>query len=102
MTKIERSRDCGNSPKNLFAEDFTIALLTGDRDFVARVATAEFDPGGQPPAELVLDHVVTHGKAGAVNGKIVAHDGRCEGFCLVLTFASAKADRVSRVQFYRA
>ena len=103
MTKLRRSGDCGNSPKNLFAEDFAIALFTGDREALGRTAAEGLDLGKlpEPPVEMSIDHVVTHGKAGAVNGTLVAKDGGSEGFCLVLTFASAKADRVSKVQRYR-
>ena len=30
MTKIEESRDCGNSPKNSFVQTVAIALETGE------------------------------------------------------------------------
>ena len=104
MTNIRRSCDCGNSPKNIFAEDFTVGLLTGDRDFLVGAAAEGLNLSdvAEPPIEIVIDHVVTHGKAGAVNGTMVRKDGRSEGFCLMLTFASAKADRVARVSYYQA
>jgi ketosteroid isomerase-like protein len=38
-TEIERSKDCGNSPKNQLVEDLAIALSTGDHRTVSRLVT---------------------------------------------------------------
>ena len=34
MTEVERSGDCGNSPKNKLLEDLSVALYTSDAEFV--------------------------------------------------------------------
>ena len=34
MTRVIISEDCGNSPKNIFVQDLTIALAKGDSKFV--------------------------------------------------------------------
>ncbi len=36
MTKVITSDDCGNSPKNIFVQNLTIALAKGDLKFVLR------------------------------------------------------------------
>ena len=89
MTKIIKSDDCGNSPKNLLVESISIALALGDgrslsgsvtddirwniigtdllqgkESFDARLEQLKNDK----VTEIVIQHVATHGKAGAVNG----------------------------------
>lgn len=104
MLEVERSADCGNSPKNQFAEALVIALLS--RDMATLEAAGASDMGleqmpGEPPAKIQIEHVVTHGKVGAVSGTITMSDGRSAGFCFVLEFATAKADRLSKVIRYK-
>ena len=41
MTKVLRSRDCGNSPKNTLLEDLTIALAKRDTRFLIGVVTED-------------------------------------------------------------
>lgn len=122
MTKIIRSADCGNSPKNQFAEALAIALATGDARAVRRGVTedVEWHIAGGPAiqgkeallqavqqrrseaiAGVTIHHVVTHGKAGAVNGTLEARGGEAAEFCDVYDFASAKGDRVRRITSYR-
>jgi hypothetical protein len=91
MTKIVRSTDCGNSPKNQLIENLAVALSTGDRRTVTGLVTDDVqwnivggeswrgreavlqalqDVGGKSIVQLTVLHVVTHGKAGAVNGTV--------------------------------
>ena len=35
--KIERSADCGNSPKNTFAENAAITVLTADEETLSKL-----------------------------------------------------------------
>lgn len=116
MTDITPSPDCGNSPKNKFAEQIAIAMETGDLGFLADVleesVTWEIgkdDVSGREhvlslkeqakvPSRLLIDHVVTHGKAGAVNG-VAEFDnaGDVRRFCHVLTFTNTKCRTVRRI-----
>ena len=103
MVQIRRSADCGNSPKNRFAEQYVIALLTGDLPAVQRGITSDVRNErlfGEVPAEIEIENVVTHGKVGAVSGSLITNNGRSAGFCFVLVFATAKADRVSKITRY--
>lgn len=115
MTRINSSRDCGNSPKNRFAEQIAIALETGDDKFLGEILdtgavweTAAGQCEGReqvlarlasrpPPARLHIDHVITHGKAGAVNGLVEAQGGESRRFCHILTFTSARCQSVGRI-----
>jgi hypothetical protein len=122
MTKVQRSAECKNSPKNAFAEEVAVQLLTQGTDVVANIVTDDAVLGGdseeaiegreqilaligrglEPDLEtLEIHHAITHGKVGAVNGTMGLGDGSRRGFCFVLEFASTKADRVKRVQVYR-
>lgn len=103
MTSIRRSADCGNSPKNQFAEEYVIALLTGDMRTLepASADGINIEQGhGETPSTIQIDHVVTHGKVGAVSGTVGFDNGRSSGFCFMLTFETAKANRVSKVTRY--
>ena len=48
---------------------------------------------------LEIDTVVTHGRAGAVSGR-VGRGGRTTPFAMVVRFASAKADAARHIVFY--
>ena len=41
MTKLNRSSDCGNSPKNKVVEDIGIALERGDTEFLSSIIDSE-------------------------------------------------------------
>lgn len=116
MTTISQSRDCGNSPKNRFAEQIAIALETGDTGFLTDVLdegvtweTAGGEVTGceqvlaqvkktRKPKGLSIDHVVTHGKAGTINGVLeFGKSGRARRFCHVLTFTNTKCQTLQRI-----
>ncbi|HEY3312606.1 MAG TPA: hypothetical protein VGK00_13275 [Anaerolineales bacterium] len=89
MTKIIRNADCGNSPKNIFLENLSSAFTSDDRVFIHSSITGhirwimageELVEGKSAfiealrrkviseGEEMTVSHVVTHGKAGAVDG----------------------------------
>lgn len=119
LVEIVRSGECGNSPKNAFAEEFAIALMTGDEKcagWIADESVAIF-PGGKAQgreaiiaavAETVADlnalrivHAITHGRVGAVNGELTGA-GETKGFALILDFRNTKADSVAALRVYLA
>ena len=128
-SKITLREDCGNSPKNEFVQKLTVAFATGDADSVAErvsddvrwnivgigpivgkaAVTAVFgNPNREPLTELFVDKVVTHGKAGAVNGTFVLSEDRGNGkwrnksysFCYVYEFVNAKGNSVKEITTY--
>lgn len=118
--KIVRSKDCGNSPKNQLAENLSVALATGDAVTLAGLLTDEAEwrilgvgelrgrdaivgalaRMGIRGSTLTVTHVVSHGRAGAVNGVVERRDGNTH-FCDVLEFANAKATSIARITSYR-
>ncbi|WP_332717453.1 hypothetical protein [Pelagibacterium mangrovi] len=121
MTRITRSGECGNSPKNAFAEDFAIALLTADADKLNNWLAAQCSallPNGinadgteaimsaigkiLPDIEsLRIHHAITHGRVGAINGELVQTE-KTTGFALMLDFKTTKADSVAAIRLYLA
>ncbi|MEN3158720.1 hypothetical protein ABC502_10085 [Alkalimonas sp. NCh-2] len=117
MTKLNRSADCGNSPKNKMVEDIGIALERRDAEFVSSIldyeavwgytgsitTTAEKIlntlSGLDKPAALTIDHVMSHGKVGAVNGFSERGKGK-QRFCHIIEFTSTKCSRVKRIESY--
>ncbi len=117
MTRVHPSTDCGNSPKNATAQDLAVALETGDVGVLeamlaqdAVIATAsglrlerdaflDWLADAPAPRVTIIDRVVTHGKAGAVNG-VSELDGGERRFCHVIHFTSVKCDRVARISSY--
>jgi hypothetical protein len=114
MTEIRSSEDWDKSPKNLLLQDLTVAFAHADvlriADFVAR-DVRWLPVGGKPvlgaeafckaitrygPATvLTFEHVICHGKAGAVNG-VVEYGRKRRAFCYVVEF-SAKALKVGEI-----
>lgn len=119
MTKVNASANCGNSPKNLFLQNLTIAFATGDRAYLLESVTGDirWNIAGQRiiqgkdafstaleemrrAAEITIQHVVSHGKAGAVNGTLVLENGKTYAFCDVYEFSGAKAASVKEITSY--
>jgi hypothetical protein len=122
VTKIIRSKDCGNSPKTKFLEELEIALAKRDVGFLLRGITdnVHWNIVGQKSVrsaeelsetlqrmsrdsevtEIAIHHVVTHGKAGAVNGTKKHKDGKTYDFCTVYEFSNAKGTSVSGITHY--
>lgn len=127
--KITLRDDCGNSPKNEFVQTLTVAFVTGNADLVSASVTDDVrwdivgvapitgkaavlavfgNPNREPITELVVDKVITHGKAGSVNGTFVLSEDRGGGkfrskhyaFCYVYEFANAKATSIKEIMSY--
>ncbi len=49
--------------------------------------------------QLTIEHVISHGRVGAVNGA-VQRGGKTNDFCDVFEFANAKAERVKSIRSY--
>jgi len=118
MININIKKDCGNSPKNLFLQRMTIAFAEGDVDTILEVVAEDFcwnkigekliqgktnlikELDHYRPTkveELTILHALTHGKAGAVDGRIKFSDGKMAAFCDVYEFTSAKAVSVKEI-----
>lgn len=116
--KIIRSADCGNSPKNQLLETVAIALATCDWEEIADVVKEEITwekvgdqvvqgaeelrimlEGAKPCNEITIEHVVSHGRAGAVNG-IAVYGAKQNPFCHMFEFGNTKGTSVKSVKTY--
>jgi len=121
MTRVIVSADCGNSPKNIFLQQLTIAFAKGETGFILSSVTEDirWNLVGEKlvqgkddfakaleqitkakVAELTIHHVVTHGKAGAVNGTRKLNSGETRAFCDVYEFSGAKGTSVREITSY--
>ncbi len=117
MTRIQGSRDCGNSPKNQFVEDAAIALETGagpatlwsteviwqgiaEDPISGRDAVSNLLARKPAPAEIVIEHAISHGKVGAACGETILVSGQKRRFSHVFEFTSAKADCIATIKSY--
>jgi SnoaL-like protein len=121
MTRVIFSEDCGNSPKNIFLTKLTTAFAKGDSKFILgsvtddirwnivgdkviegkdRFAEALKQMKGDTAVALTIDHVTTHGKAGAVNGTTKLKNGKTHAFCDVYEFNNAKGTGVKEITSY--
>ena len=92
--QVIRSSDCGNSPKQKLLEDMSVALAGADVGLIDSLAVPELVwlPVGKKPVEgqdavlsairksgpateVAVERVVSHGRAGAVNG-IITRGGK--------------------------
>ncbi len=116
--RIVPSADCGNSPKNTLLQDIAIAFAKRDAEFLLGRVTDDIRwevVGGRvvegreafaralqtlgSVTQLTIDHVMSHGRVGAVNGVAAHRDGARE-FCDVYEFANAKAERIKSIRSY--
>ena len=116
--RIVRSKDCGNSPKNKFVENFVVAIAEGDEGFIksALAADVEWHAIGRKPihgaqavatailrgaatSRIEIEHVVTHGRAGAING-VVEFGEKLRYFCHMYEFANAKGISIRKLTSY--
>jgi hypothetical protein len=114
-TEVRRSADGGGSPTGRLVEDIALALLgAGGWPDVALAEAATWDRTGSPcivgraaieasrravaaPAEVRIEEVVSHGRAGAVSGRY-SPDGRSlRLFCQVIRFTGAEAREIAQL-----
>jgi hypothetical protein len=121
MTRVIIGEDCGNSPKNIFLEKLTFAFAKGDSKFILSNVTDDIrwtivgDTSVQgkdnfaqaldqmekdKAAELTIDHVSTHGKAGAVSGTTKLNNGKTRSFCDVYKFSNARGTSIREITSY--
>ena len=115
---IQRSENCGNSPKNLLIETFVERLLRGEGLSGAlpeeaaievsgregRLAAREFGLRQLCEEALrgaVIFDAVSHGRKGAVDFDLLLADGRRLPVGLFVEFASLKADAFKSLKFIR-
>ena len=118
MMKVIRSSGCGNSPKQKLVEDMSVALAGADVGIMASLAVPELvwlhigkkPIEGQdavlsairksgPATEVAIERVVSHGRAGAVNG-IITRSGKHTAFCHMFEFKNAKGTHVKSISTY--
>ncbi|MEC7762244.1 MAG: hypothetical protein VX874_10085 [Pseudomonadota bacterium] len=114
MTRIARSPDCGNSPKNTKTEEIALALMgvgALDADLLAEGASWDrFGKGhtgrdairaaqAQTPGHewIEISEVVSHGKAGSVSGRLQRAGEPPRIFCHVIRFTSASAKQIAQI-----
>jgi hypothetical protein len=119
MTEVIIGEDCGNSPKNIFIQELTIAFAKGDTRVILGKVTEDvrWNIVGDTLIEgkanlagvlknldkaetLTIHHIATHGKTGAVNGTRTQPDGKTLGFCDIYEFSNAKASAVKEITSY--
>lgn len=121
MTRIIIKEDCGNSPKNILLQQFTIAIarrdtkfildtiadpirwnIVGDRLIEGREDLAEFlrQLKSNKVTLLTIHHIASHGKAGAVDGMQKLDSGETLAFCNVYEFGNTKGTLVSDITSY--
>lgn len=120
MTRVIIGEDCGNSPKNIFVQEITIALAKGDVKSVLNSLTEDIRwnivgdrvlqgteqfvealqaKKNEKVVELNIHHIATHGKAGAVDGTL-KFENRSLAFCYVYEFSNAKGIAIKEITSY--
>ncbi|MBQ2262129.1 MAG: hypothetical protein II336_12245 [Loktanella sp.] len=117
MTQIQGSKDCGNSPKNQFVQDVSVAMECGEampEAFSEEVtweqtatqlmsgknALLEYLGSRPKPASITVLHAISHGKVGSANGEVTLANGHTRRFCHVFEFTNTKANCISVVKSY--
>lgn len=121
MTKINVSADCGNSPKNIFLKELTIAIGKGDAKFCSTKVTDDVfwnfvgsktfqgktafaekikELSLDKALEITLYHISSHGISGSVNGVIKLESGRIFAFCDVFRFNNTKGEKIKEITSY--
>jgi hypothetical protein len=119
--KVIASPGCGNSPKNSLVQAVAIAVETFDHAALSRLVVDDVTweiPGRHDiegrsavlerlaasataqARKVVIRRVLSHGRAGAVDGLVVLASGLTRAFCHVLEFSSAKGQHVSSICSY--
>ncbi|MHA6262830.1 hypothetical protein ACXYMO_06485 [Arenibacterium sp. CAU 1754] len=114
MTEVRRENSNATSPKNQTTEDIALALMgVGELpgDMIAENAVWDSANGAVtgrnairaaqaalPAADLIeVKEVVTHGKAGAVSGRVTRKGGRPRLFCHVIRYTSAAGHQIAQL-----
>jgi hypothetical protein len=121
MPKIIKSKDCGNSPRNLLVQSLAIAIeranasafarcvtddviwaLPGRRSFAGKAACLAYLKSRRQdaPKLVTVRRALSHGRAGAADGTLTDESGLTHGFCHVINFSTVKGDRISAISSY--
>jgi hypothetical protein len=121
MTKVIVGEDCGNSPKNTFLQELTIAFAKGDAKFILGRVTEDVrwnivgdrlihgkddfakaleQRKNNKAVELTIHHITTHGKTGAADGTTKLKNGKILAFCDVYEFGDTKGSSVKEITSY--
>ena len=121
MTKVIVGEDCGNSLKNIFIKELTVAFAKGDLKYILARVTDEIrwnivgygsmdgkDAFANALKQMksikveavTIHHIATHGKSGFVNGTTQLEDGTTSTFCDVYEFSNAKGAAVKEITSY--
>jgi len=121
MAQINVKTNCGNSPKMEFLKQFNIAFAQGNVEFLNDCVTDEIvwniigDKKIQgiekfteelrkmqsvKTSELILEQILSHGKEGAANGKILTDSGKKYAFSDFYVFQGAKGARIKKIISY--
>lgn len=115
--KVLGSKDCGNSPKNLFVQAMAVSFETGDLspNSITEELVLHDRPGGvgirltnpfpwlvdrATPVEVLVLHAIAHGRTGAANGISTLEDGSKQPFSYVFEFKNTTAKCVAAVYRY--
>jgi hypothetical protein len=76
--------------------------LVGDRLIEGKVKMGELleQMKNDKVTELTIHHIATHGKAGAVDGRMKFEKGKTIAYCNVYEFSSAKGTIVREISSY--
>lgn len=114
-------RDCGNSTRKLFLQEFYLAIYQGESDFVGAHLHEQIKwefPGitfedkescikylrkyhSEKIAELSILKIITHGAEAVVLGTISREDGMGYQFCDVFTFVSAGKSAIKSISSFQ-
>ena len=118
MTRVTKDGNCGNSPKNELLQAFCIAAARKDLELIEALMADDvaWHPVGRKPvagseavaraitkhcpaSALHIEHVITHGRAGSVDG-IIEFGNKRRAFCHVFEFSNAKGDRIRSIRTF--
>lgn len=121
MTKIISSPNCGNSPKMTFLKEFNIAFAKGNLEFLIENVTDDIvwnvigdrkiegkerfteqlaRMKSEKAKELIIDHILSHGKEGASSGTIKMQNGKKYAFSDFYVFKNTKSTDLKSITSY--
>lgn len=121
MTKIISSPNCGNSPKMTFLKEFNIAFAKGNLEFLIENVTDEIvwniignrkiegkekfteelaKMKSEKATELIIDQILSHGKAGASSGIMKMQNGKKYAFSDFYMFKNTKSTDLKSITSY--
>jgi len=115
MTTINTCGGCANSPKAHTLQDFVTAIAVADPDVLSQLLSdnVQWTPIGAKPvsgaaavcralvrhgpaSSLTINHIVVHGRSGAVDGTSEYRRKR-RAFYIVVDFTNAKGDKIGAI-----